>query len=408
MNVRWERHADADHQAAESRTDGVAALRAGERRSGHVPSVERRGAAGTEGGPVVEQLVEATRRLVVALTDLCDRPSEQLHAQTESRERAVRFAGQLHGMVGAVRAALSRAPEDRRGALRSPRRANPSLSEGHPLKLLSGRLASGAGDETSGVGTPAPALKAFVLGPFRALLNGQAIQDWPNCRAKAIFKFLLLNRKQPVAREALMERFWPEAEPEAARNNLNVAMHRLRRALGRDGFPFVLFSGGHYLLNPKLAVSTDADAFLAHAARASELERDGDPDGAIREYSACVGLYQGELLAEDRYEHDEWLIPLRQLLRDRYLHALDRLGTLHFGRQDVPVCTTVCAKMLAVDPCNENAHRMLMRCYARLGQPQLAQRQYQACIQVLNRQLGIPASSETTELYRRIVRRDPV
>jgi DNA-binding SARP family transcriptional activator len=48
---------------------------------------------------------------------------------------------------------------------------------------------------------------------------------------------------------------------------------------------------------------------------------------------------------------------------------------------------------------------MLMRCYARVAQPQLAQRQYQICIQVLNRQLGIPASSETTELYRQIVRR---
>jgi hypothetical protein len=27
--------------------------------------------------------------------------------------------------------------------------------------------------------------------------------------------------------------------------------------------------------------------------------------------------------------------------------------------------------MLAVDACNEGAHRMLMRCYARLGQAQL-------------------------------------
>jgi DNA-binding SARP family transcriptional activator len=97
-----------------------------------------------------------------------------------------------------------------------------------------------------------------------------------------------------------MERFWPEAEPEAARNNLNVAMHRLRRALGRDGFPFVQFADGHYLLNPRLVVSIDADAFLAHAARASELERDQDVDGAIREYAACVALYQGELLPEDR------------------------------------------------------------------------------------------------------------
>jgi DNA-binding SARP family transcriptional activator len=69
---------------------------------------------------------------------------------------------------------------------------------------------------------------------------------------------------------------------------------------------------------------------------------------------------------------------------------------------------SACAKTLAVDACNEGAHRMLMRCYARLGQPQLAQGQYQTCIQLLNRAMGIPASAETTELYRQIVRRHAV
>lgn len=406
MNVRW-RQPKPGREAAEPRAGSVAALQADEHASVRALSVRPHVATGPEGGPIVVQLVEATRRLVAALTELCDRGSGQELWQSETRERAARFAGQLHGMAGAVRDALSRAPEDCRDALRSPPKANATMAEVHTLKVLPGGLAPTPANETACARAAAPALKAFVLGSFRALLNDQVIEGWPNCRGKAIFKYLLLNRKQPVAREALMEHFWPEAEPEAARNNLNVAMHRLRRALG-DGFPFVLFSGGHYLLNPKLAVSTDADAFLAHATRAAELERDEDLDGAIREYTACVGLYQGELLAEDRYEHDEWLLPLRQQLRDRYLHALDRLGTIHFGRQDVPACTTACAKTLAVDPCNEGAHRMLMRCYARLGQPQLAQHQYQSCIQVLNRHLGIPASPETTELYRQIVRRDAV
>jgi len=277
-----------------------------------------------------------------------------------------------------------------------PERASPTTSD------------RAAADRTSRANRDAPVLAACVLGPFRALVNDQVIDDWRNCRGKAIFKYLLLNRKHPVAKEALMDLFWPEAAPQAARNNLNVAMHRLRRALGRGdgGFPFVLFSGGHYLLNPKLAISTDADAFLAHAERASELDRSGHADAAMREYAACVALYQGELLAEDRY--DEWLFPLRQQLRDRYLHALDRLGRMHFDREDWPSCTTMCAKILAVDACNEGAHRLLMRCYGRLGQPQLAQRQYQACIQVLNRELGIPASVETTDLYRQIVRRRDV
>jgi DNA-binding SARP family transcriptional activator len=384
VNARWKHQPDAV-EAAELSGTIFAELPPGERASVSELIAELRGATGTDsGGPVVADLVEETRRLAAAWSELRDKASRQ------------------------ERDALSRASVHRRTAPRSSAKANPSTAVVHTLKVLPGGLALPAANETSCVRGAAPVLAAYVLGPFRALLNDQAIEDWPNCRGKAIFKYLLLNRKHPVARGSLMERFWPEAEPEAARNSLNVAMHRLRRALGRDGFAFVLFSDGHYRLNPKLVVSTDADAFLAHAARASDLERDEDLDGAVREYTACVALYQGELLAEDRHDYDEWLLPLRQQLRDRYLHVLDRLGRIHFERRDVPSCTTTCGKMLAVDACNEGAHRMLMRCYARLGQPQLAQRQYQTCIQALNRELGIPASPETTELYRQIVRRHTV
>ena len=391
MNTRWKRQPDADRESAELCGPTRAEFPAGEHASVDDLIVQLDGAtAAAGGGPVVAELVEVTRRLAAAWGELCDKASR--------RERA----------------ALSRALADRRAVSRSRSSAKASASTAvvHTLEVLPRRLASPAANETvdgeSGASGAAPVLAAYVLGPFRALLNGQAIENWPNCRGKAIFKYLLLNRKHRVARGALMERFWPEAEPEAARNNLNVAVHRLRRALGRGGLPIVLFSDGHYLLNPKLVVSTDADAFLAHATRAGELERDEDFDEAIREYTECVALYQGELLAEDRHDYDEWLLPLRQQLRDRYLHVLDRLGWIHLERQDVASCTTTCAKMLAVDACNEGAHRMLMRCYARLGQPQLAQQQYQTCIQALNRELGIPASPETTELYRQIVRRDTV
>ena len=101
----------------------------------------------------------------------------------------------------------------------------------------------------------------------------------------------------------------------------------------------------------------------------------------------------------------QWLLPLRQQFRDRYLHVLDRTGRIHFDRRDYASCTTACAKIIAVDPCNEEAHRMLMRCYAHLGQPQLAHRQYQTCVGTLDRELSIPVSVETTDLYRQLVRR---
>src|SRR5262245_6231691 len=166
----------------------------------------------------------------------------------------------------------------------------------------------------------------------------------------------------------------------AARNSLNVSMHRLRRSLARaaPGFPFIVFREGCYALNPKLSIWTDVDAFCDHLQRACALENAGNLQAALDAYAACVALYGAELLAEDRY--DDWLMGLRHQLRDGYLAALHHLREHHFGQQDFSACMAVCAKILTVDACDENAHCALMRCYASLGQPQLAQRQYQLCV----------------------------
>jgi len=283
VNARWERQPDADREAAELSPAAPAKLHAGDRASIRELIAGVHGATGAEGGPIVAQLVEATQQLAAAWSELSDKAHGQEQVLLETRDRAARVAGQLHGMVGAVHDALSCAPDGRRAAPRSRPKARPAQAVAQTLKVLTNRLLVPAANETTCARSAAPVLSVHVLGPFRASLNDRVIEDWPNCRGKAIFKYLLLHRRHPVARETLIERFWPEAAPDAARNNLNVAIHRLRRALGRDGFPFVLFSGGQYLLNPELVVAIDADAFLAHAARATALERDQDLDAAIRD-----------------------------------------------------------------------------------------------------------------------------
>jgi DNA-binding SARP family transcriptional activator len=60
------------------------------------------------------------------------------------------------------------------------------------------------------------------------------------------------------------------------------------------------------------------------------------------------------------------------------------------------------------DPCREDAHRRLMHCYSRQGQPQLALRQYQICLRALRAALGVEPASETVELHARIRRGDPM
>ena len=133
---------------------------------------------------------------------------------------------------------------------------------------------------------------------------------------------------------------------------------------------------------------------------AQALKRRGEPGAAVREYQAAEALYRGEFLEEDRYE--EWLLSQRKSLQDGYLSLLDHLSRYYFEQEDYAACGTVCGKVLAVDACREEAHRLSMRCYSRQGQPYLAIRQYHLCVERLQEELDVPPAQETTALCQQI------
>jgi DNA-binding SARP family transcriptional activator len=250
---------------------------------------------------------------------------------------------------------------------------------------------------------PIPSLVVYGLGPLRVYREGTTVGVWPNRRAKAVFKYLVVHRTGP--KEVLMELFWPEASPSAARNNLNVAVYALRQFLrqGERDFSYVLFRDDSYLLNPDLDLWVDVAEFEQLVASAEQLERNSDVPGALRDLQTAETLYQGGLFEDDPYE--EWILSRRRELEDLHIGVLDRLRELYVAQGDVAACITVCRKTVAVDRCREDAHAELMRCYAGQGQHYLALRQFNDCKEALRQELDIGPSEELTDLYERIRRR---
>jgi DNA-binding SARP family transcriptional activator len=247
-------------------------------------------------------------------------------------------------------------------------------------------------------------LLVYCMGPFRVYQDEQLIEDWPSSKGKAVFKYLVTHRKRPVIKDVLMDLFWPDIPAESARNNLNVAIYGLRQALHKThpSYSHVLFINDCYLLNPELQIWLDYEAFLGIITAARELEESGELEAIISEYSKAETLYQGEFLAEDRYE--DWLLPLRENLQTEYLSLLDRLNHLLLEKQDYQACIHLCRKMLAVDPCNEEAHRNLMRCFFERGQSYMALRQYYLCVEAIKEGMNVAPDSATNELYKFIRR----
>jgi DNA-binding SARP family transcriptional activator len=246
-------------------------------------------------------------------------------------------------------------------------------------------------------------LVIHCLGPFRVYRNEQLVANWLSLKGQAIFKYLITHQGTPITKDMLMEVFWPEADPEAARRNLHQAIYSLRQTLkqGQPDFQPIQFENDCYQLNPELKVWLDCTQFEWHAQAGQRLEAAGQWPEAAVEYSLAEELFRGDFLEEDLYE--DWTALPRERWRNMYLNIADRLSEYYFQQGEYAAAITLCQKILAQDNCHEQAHRRLMECYQIQGQRRLAVRQYQLCVQTLRTELDVPPSVETQTLYDKIM-----
>jgi DNA-binding SARP family transcriptional activator len=258
----------------------------------------------------------------------------------------------------------------------------------------------------SGRATTIMSVTVHMLGPF-SITIGDLTAKLPASRGLSLLKYLLLHHKQNIPREVLMDIFWPDAEPETARNNLNVAIHSLRKALRTVIFlPVIVFEDGAYGLEPSLQIWLDVEEFESCVKAGQRLEARDQLTAAVVEYESAISLYQGDFLEQNPYE--EWTVLERERLRVAYLDTLDRLSQIYFSQERYAACIGVCQLILTHDRCREDAHCVLMRCYSRQGQHHLALRQYQICVEALQAELEIKPAPETRQLYDGIRRHEHV
>jgi DNA-binding SARP family transcriptional activator len=244
-------------------------------------------------------------------------------------------------------------------------------------------------------------LTVRLLDGFQLWHGGEPLPTPPHGRVRTLFKVLLLQRRRPLPRARLCALLWPEAEAEKARNNLHVALHRLRRDLG--GACAVRLDDAGYQLLPRGELWLDTEQFVAHAEAGRRAEAAGRRAEAVAQYEAALALYQSDLLHDEECEAS--LAADAQALRDGLSEVLERLSGLSEAEADWHGGLRTALRHLRLDPCNERAHRRLMTCYSRLGQLSLAEQQYRHCISQLRRDLGLGPSEETTQLYRRLAAR---
>jgi DNA-binding SARP family transcriptional activator len=238
-----------------------------------------------------------------------------------------------------------------------------------------------------------------LLGSFHVFIRDRPLLLRNADKTKALLVNLVLG-PQAVPRETLLQSLWPDSPAELAGQALNSLVHSLRRhlAAGLAGEPPVICVDGHYRLNVEAGIGIDVICFDQCLAAGFQYERSGQLGAAIEQYERAIALYRGDLCVVG----DTPALLLCEALRARYLNLLARLADFHFSQADYAHTIALAQRLLTVDPCREDAHRLIMRCYLRQGQRAQALRQFQLCAQVLRSEFDAAPEPATAALYEQI------
>jgi ABC-type oligopeptide transport system substrate-binding subunit/DNA-binding SARP family transcriptional activator len=230
-------------------------------------------------------------------------------------------------------------------------------------------------------------LELYLLGALDIRYDSQPVPKPPTLKSQSLLAYLALHRQRPQPRERLAGLFWGDRPERRARRSLTTALWHIRRCL--PGEDLLLADVHSAQFDPDADFRLDVAEFEALAAR---------PELSCLQ--SAIALYRGDFL-EGFY--DDWVLNERYRLETLFSEALARLMTGLEAGGDYDGALAVGLRLLQRDPLREDAHRLAMRAFCRLGQRNAALEQYHRCQQVVQQELGAEPMAETAELYQAIL-----
>ena len=248
-------------------------------------------------------------------------------------------------------------------------------------------------------------LHISLFGRLHCTAGDRAISGLEARKVQELLIHLLLHRTHPTTREALATLLWGERNDTQARKYLRQAIWQLQRALDAACHPITPLlrtDADSIEIDPALAIWLDVEQF-EHAYTATRQITGAELSPAAAELLCqAVQLYQGDLL-EGWYQ--DWCIAERERFQQMYLAMLDKLIACAEQHGDHALGIHYSELSLRCDPARERTHRRLMRLHCMAGNRTAALRQYESCVDLLRRELGVEPAKSTHALYEQI-RRD--
>jgi len=329
---------------------------------------------GTSASVVLE---EAAGRLRFLGADLLE-----VHAQAALAQALV-----VEGQPGALDTARQAADDARRlgahgaavWALLAAAAADPSAAELWVQRARRVALAAGLPEPAPQIASPrppppggvaplpaqpaaTPPIRLRVLGQFRIEVGGQVVDlGAVKPRARAALRLLALHAPRLVHREVLCEALWPEADPDSATRNLQVAISSLRQSLEpgvpRGAHTLLVRQGDAYRLALPEGSDSDLVSFHDLFSAGAAAQAAGECQAAITAFEQALTGHGADLLPEDGPA--EWVVGARDQVRAGLADVAGRLAALRLEDGDPEAACAAAERGLRADRYRDDLWRRL-------------------------------------------------
>lgn len=239
---------------------------------------------------------------------------------------------------------------------------------------------------------------------FRDPSRPFAADAWTTRRARDILCYIATSRQRRVAKDVLIDEFWPDQDPAAIEKNFHPTISHIRKALNsRQALKqnFIVFRDGAYQLNPELNYTIDTEQFERRIADAESAKRAKDADALRTSLEAAYGLYRGEFM-EGAY--DPWADDRRSFYSEQFSRVVAALAKQSFSEKRWSAALKYAGEALRIDPFREDMHRLAMKVFAAQSKPASVKKQFEDLRILLKNELGIEPAADTRRLYRELMR----
>ncbi len=239
---------------------------------------------------------------------------------------------------------------------------------------------------------------------FRDASKPFAADAWTTRRARDIFCYIATSKHRRVAKDLLIEAFWPGEDPATVEKNFHPTISHIRKALNsRQSFKqnFLMFRDGAYQLNPELSYQIDSEQFERFIAEAETAKREKDPKRLHENLEAAHALYRGEFMAG---VYDDWAEERRHFYVEQFSRVLNALAKLSFAEKRGAAALTFANEILRDDPYREDVHRLIMKIFGGQSKPASVKKHFEELQELLKKDLGIEPAAETRRLFQELMK----